>query len=170
MKSAGPHASAASPDPAAIVPVDRFAKLYAMVLDSIPSSVLLLDSQLQIVSTNRNFLQKSHLAESQVIGRRLDEVFPPAIYQHLNLRQRVAEVFRTGVAPDREHIVYRAPGLAARTYVCSLIPFRAERKVENVMLAMEDVSEMIRLGRKPAKPNATWPASSRAPATLCCRC
>lgn len=139
------------PDSAVNVPADRFAKLYEMVLDSIPSSVLLLNAQLQIVSTNRNFLQKSHLAGSQVIGRRLDEVFPPAIYQHLNLGRRVAEVFRTGVAPERERIVYRAPGLLARTYVYSLIPFRGEKKTENVMLAMEDVTEMIRLGEEARK-------------------
>jgi PAS domain S-box-containing protein len=127
---------------------NRYEKLYRMLLDSIPSSVLLVDSGLRIVSANQNFIQKARVTESQVIGQRLEEVFPPAIYQHMNLPVRMAEVFRTGEARKGERIVYRTPGLSARTYYYSLIPFRWENRTEHVMLLMDDVTEQIRLGEE----------------------
>lgn len=121
-------------------------RLCLMLMDSIPSSVLLLDQQLRIVTANRKFLSRSRLAATAVIGRRLEEVFPPVIYRDMNFRWRVSEVFRSGKAVEGERMVYRAPGLAARTYYYSLVPFRWEMKVRNVVLLMEDVTDMLRLG------------------------
>ena len=36
---------------------DRHAKLFEMLLEAIPSSVLLIDDQLRVVAVNRNFLE-----------------------------------------------------------------------------------------------------------------
>lgn len=126
-------------------------RLCAMLMDSIPSSVLLLDQQLRIVSANRKFLFKSRLPASRVIGRYLEQVFPPVIYRDMNIRWRVSEVFRTGQAVEGERMVYRAPGLPARTYYYSLVPFQREERVRNVVLLMEDITDMIRLGEDARK-------------------
>lgn len=131
--------------------VDRDCRLCWMLMDSIPSSVLLLDQQLRIVSANRKFLAKSRLPASAVIGRRLEQVFPPVIYRDMNFCARVSEVFRTEQAIEGERMVYRAPGLPARTYYYSLVPFRWEEKVRNVVLLMEDVTDMLRLGEDARK-------------------
>ena len=48
-------------------------------------------------------------------------------------------------------MVYRAPGLPARTYYYSLIPFRKAHKINHVMLLMEDITDMIRLGEEVRK-------------------
>lgn len=127
---------------------DRFERLYQMLLDSIPSSVLLIDPQLRIVSANQNFLQKARVREEQVLDRRLEEVFPVAIYEHMNLRLRVADVFRSGEAIKGKRLLYRAPGLLTRTYYYSLIPFRWHGVIEHVLLLMEDVTEQLRLGEE----------------------
>lgn len=127
---------------------DRADRLYKMLLDSIPSSVLLVDAQLRIVSANRNFFLKARVQESQVAGQRLEEVFPPILYQHMNLKQRVVEVFRTGKALNGERMVYRASGHTARYYYYRLIPFWWNGRIENVLLLMEDVTEMVRLGEE----------------------
>jgi len=37
---------------------ERYEQLYTMLLDAIPSSVLLIDQNMRIVSANRNFLEK----------------------------------------------------------------------------------------------------------------
>ena len=124
---------------------EQLSNLYEMVLDNIPSSILLIDVKMQIVSTNRNFLDKSRLTSCQVIGHRLEEVFPPPIYAQLNLRDRVAEVFRTGETPERARFIYRAPGLGARTYVYGLVPFPCETDCQNVILTMDDITDLIRL-------------------------
>ena len=147
MTSRTPNAPASSTSLPDTVTV-RSDKLYRMLLDSIPSSVLLLDPQLHVVAANRNFLQKARVQESQILGQRLDAVFPSAIYQLMNLRLRISDVFSNGAALQGERMQYRAPGLPARTYYYSLIPFRWEDKIENVMLLMEDVTDMLRLGEE----------------------
>lgn len=128
--------------------LNRTARLYTMLLDSIPSSVLLFNPQMQIESANQNFLTKAHLTVPEVIGQQLEKVFPNAIYYHMNLRLRINEVFRSGTPVKGERMLYRAPGLPARTFYYSLIPFRHKDKIENVMLLMEDVTEMIQLGEE----------------------
>ncbi len=50
--------------------------LYRMLMDTIPSSVLLLDEDLCVVLANSNFLEKSRRTTGVTIGRRLAEVFP----------------------------------------------------------------------------------------------
>ena len=56
-----------------------------MLLDAIPSSVLLLDAQLRVVSANRNFLEKAQRSESDTLGQRIGEVFPPLLVDHMDL-------------------------------------------------------------------------------------
>jgi transcriptional regulator of aromatic amino acid metabolism len=48
-------------------------------LKAVPSSVLLLDHDTQVVLANRNFLEKARRSESNTIGRRLAEVFRKVI-------------------------------------------------------------------------------------------
>ena len=54
----------------------RYEQLYTMLLDAIPSSVLLIDQYMRIVSANRNFLEKGQRTLANTIGYRLEEVFP----------------------------------------------------------------------------------------------
>ena len=134
-------------------PIDlhRDCRLCLMLLDSIPSSVLLLDQQLRIVSTNSKFLSRSRLTEIAVIGHRLEEVFPAVIYQNMDFRRRISDVFRSGEATAGERLTYRAPGLPIRTYYYTLVPFRCDGRVDNVMLLMEDITDMIRLSEEARK-------------------
>ena len=78
---------------------DRYQKLYAMLLDAIPSSVLLIDRDLRIVSTNRNFLERSRLSLADTIGPRLEEVFPPVILDYMDISRRMQQVFLGGSPP-----------------------------------------------------------------------
>ena len=126
----------------------RTQRLYLMLLDSIPSSVLLLDRQLRILSVNRNFLQKARLNKAEVVGQQLESVFPAAIWQHMQARTRVDKIFSTAKAVKGERLVYRTPGLPSRMYVYSLLPFCWENKVECVLLLMEDVTDKVRLSEE----------------------
>ena len=128
--------------------LERLGKLYHMLLDSIPSSVLLIDGAQRVVSVNRNFLAQSRVAEADVLGKQVEDVFPAVISQQIGLRTRVTEVFRTGQAIRGERLTYRAPGIPTRAYYYSLIPFVWNHRAENVMLLMEDVTEQVRLGEE----------------------
>ncbi len=126
----------------------RYEKLYAMLLDAIPSSVLLIDRQQRILSANRNFLEKAQRQASSTLGQPIDAVFPALILEHMHLAPRILNVFERNEAIRGERMTYRAPGLATRVYYYSLIPFSWQGKVEHVMLLMEDVTEQQRLGEE----------------------
>lgn len=124
----------------------RYEKLYAMLLDAIPSSVLLIDAHLHVVSANRNFLEKAKRAESDTVGQQVGAVFPPLILDQMDLARRVRNTFKCGEPTRGDRMTYRAPGLATRVYYYSLIPFVWQGTVEHVMLLLEDVTEQVRLG------------------------
>lgn len=127
---------------------DRYQKLYAMLLDAIPSSVLLIDPQFRVVSANRNFLEKARRSEADTVGQRIDDVFPSVIRDQMDLAGRLRKAFDLSMHTGGERMIYRAPGLATRVYYYSLIPFTWHGAVEHVMLLLEDVTEQVRLGEE----------------------
>jgi PAS domain S-box-containing protein len=115
------------------------------ILESIPTSLVVIDRARRIVSVNRNFLERVPSGcrrESQTtLGRKLGEVFPPALTECTQLDQKVREVFRTGQSVEGGKVSYRAPGLPTRIYYYRLIPLKSEKGIENVMLSMDDITE-----------------------------
>ena len=126
----------------------RYEKLYAMLLDAIPSSVLLIDAQLCVISANRNFLEKARRAESDTVGQGIGAVFSPVILEHMDLARRIRIAFERNEATRGEQMTYRAPGLSTRIYYYSLVPVAWGNTVEYVMLLLEDVTEQVRLGEE----------------------
>lgn len=120
-------------------------EFFARILESIPTSFLVLDRALRIVSVNRNFLEKARKTAGQTIGRRLDEVLPRALLKYARLDRMAEEVFRTGRAVDFGRLSYRAPGLPMRLYSCRLFPVGDQKAAENVVLLLDDITERERL-------------------------
>lgn len=123
-------------------------QLYSILLDAIPSSVLLLDENLRIVSANRNFLEKSQRLMSETISRRLEEVFPTVILEHTNIKRQVYESFEKKRVVRGQRMTYRAPGIPIRTYYYSILPIVVEDTARHVVLLMEDVTEQVRLSEE----------------------
>ena len=126
----------------------RFRKLYEMLLEAIPSSVLLIDRDLRIVLVNRNFLEKNQRSLDNTISRRLDEVFPSIILDHVNISGRIHEAFASNRPTRGERLTYRAPGIPLRIYYYRILPFSWRGVVEQVMLLMDDVTEQVRLSEE----------------------
>ena len=118
----------------------RYEKLYAMLLDAIPSSVLLVDRHSRVVSANRNFLEKARRRKSSTIGQPIAAVFPPLVLEPMDLARRIREAFEHKRPTRGERITYRAPGLGSRIYYYSLVPFSWQGTVEHVMLLLEDIT------------------------------
>jgi len=125
---------------------ERYEQLYTMLLDAIPSSVLLIANNLRIISANRNFLEKGQRTLSETIGYRLDEVLPLVILEQMDIARRVLQVIETRKPSKGERMTYRAPGIPIRIYYYSLIPFFWQGQIEGVILLMNDVTEQTRLG------------------------
>jgi len=122
--------------------------LITRILDSIPSSLVVIDRSLQVVSANRNFLDKARRDASTTVGHRIEEVFPQVLLDYTRLPQKVQDIFRTGQPMEGGKVAYRAPGLPTRTYYYRLIPLKTEDAVENVMLLMDDITEREQLGEE----------------------
>jgi len=129
------------------------------ILESIPTSLVVIDRSLRIMSANRNFLEKGRRETLTTLGRKIEKVFPKVLLEYTHLDQKVREVFRTGQPVEGGKLAYRAPGLPGRIYYYRLIPlylppppFPAKRgkreEVENVMLLMDDITEREQLGEE----------------------
>jgi PAS domain S-box-containing protein len=119
--------------------------LYEMLLNAIPSSVLLVGRDLRITLANRNFLERSRRTKEETLDRRLPEVFPPAILDHTEIVRRIQSVFETNKPTTGERITYRAPGGLMRIYYYRVLPLPDRDNVEFAILVMEDVTERERL-------------------------
>lgn len=127
-------------------PKPNFAK---EILAHIPSSILVMEPSLRVIFANQNFLIKSRKEERDVLGKRVSEVFPPAILHCSDLEERARTVCLTTRPFEGGEMEYRAPGLAARIYFYSLTPLKDEAgRVESVMLFMDDVTEKKSLGER----------------------
>ena len=122
--------------------------MYRMLVDSIPSSLLLIDENLQVVLANRNFLAKARRSEAETLGRLLIEVFPRVIVEELQLEKQIQQVFASQSAFSGQRLAYRAPGVPLTTYYYSIIPMTWGTRVELVMLLMDDVTEQLRLAQE----------------------
>lgn len=125
--------------------LERYEKLYTMLLNAIPSSILLIDRDTRIVSANRNFLEKSKRSTTDTIGHRLEEVFPPIILDNMGIMGRVRQVFEQNQQTTGERLTYRAPGLPIRIFYYRILPFSWSGFVENVMLLMDDITDQVQL-------------------------
>jgi PAS domain S-box-containing protein len=126
---------------------DWYEKLYLMLLDSIPCSILLVDGALRVITANRYFLEKSQRQARETVGRQLWEVFPAVILEHVDILSQIRSTLESGAALYAQRITYRAPGIPVRFYYYNVLPVNDRRRVKAgyVMLVMEDVTEQVRL-------------------------
>ncbi|NMH66462.1 PAS domain-containing sensor histidine kinase [Shewanella salipaludis] len=127
---------------------EQYKQLYDMLLNAIPSSVLLIDSKLRVTSVNRNFLTRSQRSLSDTIGCTLAEVFPSVILERTDIKRRILEVFKSNKPSSGQRMAYRAPGMPFRTYYYRIFPIVSGTREEQVMLLMEDVTEQVRLSEE----------------------
>lgn len=137
--------------------VESLERFITCILESIPSSLVVIDRSLRIMSANRNFLEKGRREAGTTLGRKIEKVFPQVLLEYTRLDQKVREVFRTGQSVEGGKLAYRAPGLPGRIYYYRLIPlylppspkrYEKEENVENVMLLMDDITEREQLGEE----------------------
>ena len=117
------------------------------VMATIPSSILILDERLAVLTVNNNFLEKSRSNLNFIVGRKLHEIFPPA-FQDTALDQQIREVISAGRTIHRQRLTYRAPGVSLRTYSYSICPLQLQGDSRGAILVMDDVTDLLRLGEE----------------------
>ena len=116
------------------------------VMATIPSSILILDATLAVLTVNHNFLEKSRGSLNSILGR-LHEIFPPA-FQDTALDQQIRDVIVTGRTLHRQRMTYRAPGVSLRIYSYSICPLQLLGGSRGAILVMDDVTDLLQLGEE----------------------
>ncbi len=112
------------------------------IIESIPSSIIVLDRGLKILYANRNYYVKSGKKEREVVGERLERVFSSMLIEKTRLDEKVRRVFDTGSPFSGEQLRY--PG--GLFFFYKIHPLKeADRSIRRVMLLMEDITELTRL-------------------------
>lgn len=117
------------------------------IMATIPSSILLIDERLTVLTVNQNFLEKSRGSLDSILGRRLHEIFPAA-FQDTALDRQIREVIATGQTLHRQRMTYRAPGVSLRIYSYSICPLQLLGGARAAILVMDDVTDLLRLGEE----------------------
>jgi len=126
----------------------RYTEILATLLESIASSILVINYDLRVVYANRNFLIKSRKNAASVLGQKLAEVLPQAITENTDLTGAVRRVFAHNQPVRGQRMTYRAPGIPMSVYLYTILPLSLAGETPKVMLLMEDVTEHVRLSEE----------------------
>ncbi|MBS1205207.1 MAG: sensor histidine kinase [Proteobacteria bacterium] len=121
-----------------------FELLYNILLNAIPSSILMVDEELHVVSVNQNFLIKGHRSNLDTIGRPLSDVFPGVMLDNTGLETHIRDVFRSGLPVNGQKMTFRAPDVPIQIYHYSILP----TPLNQIMLLMENVTEQVYLSEE----------------------
>ncbi len=112
------------------------------IIESIPSSIIVLDRGLKILYANRNYYVKSGKKEREVVGERLERVFSSMLIEKTSIDEKIRRVFDTGSPSSGEQLRY--PG--GLFFFYKIHPLKeADMSLRRVMLLMEDITELTRL-------------------------
>ncbi len=112
------------------------------IIESIPSTIIVLDSGLVILYANRNYYIKSGKKEREVVGQRLDRVFSQALIEKTRIDEKIRHAFDTGIPFRGEQFMY--PG--GLFFFYKIHPLKeTDMSIRRVMLLMEDITELTRL-------------------------
>lgn len=116
------------------------------IIESIPSTIIITDNNLKIQYANKNFYLKSRKREIEVMGERLEKVFPASHSMMNKLKENIKNVIKNGIPFTDGHMWYHG-----KFYFYKIRPLKeadGSRSIIKAMLLMEDVTELTRLEEK----------------------
>jgi len=118
------------------------------VLENIPIATVIVDRCLRVVAANQAFLKTTRWSSSATSGCQLADVMPQALLDQTRATRRIEEVFRTGKALEGGRVAYQTPNVPTHLYFVRFAPvaFDAGADVQNVMVLMDDITELEQLG------------------------
>lgn len=112
------------------------------IIETIPSTILVVNRDLDILYANRNYYVKSGKRERDVVGERLSRVFPQMLIEKTNIKEKIENVFYSGVPFDGDQLRY-PDGMF---YFYRIYPLKgSDGSINSVVIFMEDVTKLTRL-------------------------
>jgi PAS domain S-box-containing protein len=124
-----------------------YESMFHAVMATSPSSILIVDERLTVLSVNRNFIEKSRGTLPSILGRPLYDIFPAA-FRDTAMDQQIRDVITGGKTLHRQRMTYRAPGVSHRTYSYSICPLQLRDGPRGAILVMDDVTDLLQLGEE----------------------
>jgi PAS domain S-box-containing protein len=122
------------------------------IVASIPSSLLVLDRDLNIKSVNRTYREIRGIGDDDVTGKNIREVFPGDLLEEGGLLQAFEEVVETGETRrlyDVKHVSSDHPEKILNITVSGIRRAEEEEEEEeDIILVIEDVTERARLAEE----------------------
>ncbi len=112
------------------------------IIESIPSTIIVLDSGLKILYANKNYYVKSGKKERDVVGERLERVFSQMLIEKTRIDEKIRQVFETSIPFNGGQLRYPG-GLFFFYKIHPLV--EADTSIRKVVLLMEDITELTRL-------------------------
>ncbi|MBC8234038.1 PAS domain S-box protein, partial [bacterium] len=115
------------------------------MLRIVPTSVLVFDKRLSLLSVSGHFCEKTGRKQESVLSKHITYVLQPIIVEELKLDDKIKSVFHTGkpfpIALPYAQMEYRAPGLPRLFYSYKITPIKNRKgNVDAVILLMEDIT------------------------------
>ncbi|GEM_PF-6012646 len=112
------------------------------VIESIPSTIIIVDWRLEILYANRNYYAKSAKRERDTIGMKINRVLPQSLIETAKIDDKIKRVFATGVPFNGGQLRY--PG--GRFYFYKIYPLKEEDgRIRKTVLLMEDITKLTQL-------------------------
>lgn len=112
------------------------------IIETIPSTIIVVNRSLEILYANRNYYAKSGERERDVIGKKLSRAFPQMLIEKTRIDDKIREVFLTGVPYEGDQLKY--PG--GMFYFYKIHPLKDDEKcISKVVIFMENITDLTRL-------------------------
>jgi len=118
-------------------------QLHRNTLETIPSAILVLNAQLNVIMANSRFFESRELTADQTIGRNITEIFPGPVLDRENLHERIRKVAALGGQDSLHGLQLGAPergGEVVNLHVCGVRPLEGQATESRVLLVIEDVT------------------------------
>lgn len=113
---------------------------YEDIIETIPSTIIVVNRNLEILYANRNYYAKSWGRD--VIGKRLSRVFPQMLIEKTKIDDKIKEVFLTGIPFEGDQLRY--PG--GMFYFYKIHPLKDnEESISKAVIFMENITDLTRL-------------------------
>jgi PAS domain S-box-containing protein len=135
--------------------ITHLKKYSEKIVASIPSSLLVLDKELNIKSVNRMYRETRETGDNDVAGKNIKEIFPRDLLKEGGLLQAFDEVMETGETRRLYGVKHASPDHPEKilNITASGIRRAEEEEEEDIIMVMEDVTERARLTEEIQKKN-----------------
>ncbi len=112
------------------------------IIETIPSTIIVVNRNLEILYANKNYYSKSGERDRDVIGKKLSRAFPQMLIEKTRIDDKIKEVFLTGVPYEGDQLRY--PG--GMFYFYKIHPLKDdEESISKVVIFMENITDLTRL-------------------------